>query len=95
MSTKTIPGKMVQHGFEQLTGLSSAKALTVPNNATLALIQATTQNARYRGDGTDPTAGVGMLLVAGAEPTLYRGDPRGLKFIEATASATVEVTYFG
>lgn len=81
-------------GYEQITGLSTVKTLTVPAGATLALLQAEAQNIRWRNDGTDPTAGIGMILVAGQAPTEYKGDLSLLEFIEATASAKLNVAYF-
>ena len=42
-------------GYQQITSLSSATGLTVPQGATLALIVPETQNVRWRDDGTNPT----------------------------------------
>jgi hypothetical protein len=50
-------------GFEQVTGLSSAKGLTVPDRATRALITCDTQNVRWRDDGTSPTAAIGIRML--------------------------------
>jgi hypothetical protein len=85
-------------GFQQITSLSTVKTLTIPAWALGALIQPDTQNVRFRCDGTAPTSTVGMLLVAGQ--TYYfdvsGADAQGLaalQFIEATASATLNVQY--
>ena len=48
---------------------------------------------RWRDDGVDPTASVGMLLVAGT-PLQYDGDLSRIKFIETTASAKLNVSYY-
>lgn len=80
-------------GYEQNTTLNTAKALTVPGGAQRALIQATGQNVRWRDDGTDPTATVGMQLAAG-DSLFYTADLSALKVIEEAASAKLNVTYY-
>lgn len=88
-------------GYQQITDLSSAIGLTVPARtpeglsakANFALIIAETQNVRWRDDGVDPTASVGMLLVAGT-PFQYDGDLSKIKFIESTASAKLNISYY-
>ncbi len=42
-------------GYQQITDLSSAVSLTVPNGANYAIIEAETQSVRWRDDGTAPT----------------------------------------
>lgn len=88
-------------GYQQITNLSSAVGLTVPQrdatglNArpSIALITAETQGVRWRDDGVDPTASVGMPLAAGV--TLqYDGDLNKIKFIEQTASAKLNISYY-
>ena len=89
-------------GYQRISSLSSATALTVPTvdpvsglNAkpTIALITPETQNVRWRDDGTDPTSSVGMPLSAGV--TLqYDGDLRRIKFIETTAGAVLNISYY-
>lgn len=88
-------------GYQQISDLSSAVGLTVPTltpngsntKANFALIIAETQNVRWRDDGVAPTASVGMLLVAGV-PLQYDGDLSKIKFIEATASAKLNISYY-
>ena len=88
-------------GYQQLGTLSSAIGLTVPvrtpdgmsAKANFALIVAETQNVRWRDDGVDPTASVGMLLVAGI-PFQYDGDLAKIKFIETTARAKLNISYY-
>lgn len=89
------PPGMKQLGYQQLTGISSAQALTIPAGTSLALCIPETQAVRWRDDGTDPTASVGQPLAVGAE---LRYDGMGLaklKFIEQTATAKVNVVYYG
>lgn len=89
-------------GYQQITTLSSAQGLTVPQvdpvsglNAkpSIALITPETQAIRWRDDGTAPTASVGMPLAAGV--TLqYDGDLSKIRFIEQTASAKINISYY-
>jgi hypothetical protein len=89
-------------GYQQITGLSVAKGLTVPTidpntgltvKANFALITPDTNGVRWRDDGTAPTASIGMPLAAGV--TLqYDGDLSKIKFIESTASAVLNVSYY-
>src|SRR5258708_24301896 len=92
-------------GYQQiLTGaLGSAVGLTIPTTTTppptsfttqippgFAIVQNTgTASARWRDDGTPPTATVGMLLVAGAELD-YVGDVTKIQFIQAAGGAQLE-----
>ena len=88
-------------GYQQISSLSSATGLTVPardgignvQQPTFALIIAETQGVRWRDDGTAPTASVGMPLAAGV-PLQYDGDLTKIKFIEQTASAKLNISYY-
>jgi len=88
-------------GYQQITDLSSAVGLTLPLTTpngsnckpSFALITPETQNVRWRDDSTNPTASVGMPLAAGV--TLqYDGDLSKIKFIEQTASAKLNISYY-
>lgn len=80
-------------GYQQITALSSATALTVPAGARYALLKCTAQAVRWRDDGTNPTAAIGMLIDVGDE-FFYAGKLSRLRFIEATASAVLDVSYY-
>ena len=88
-------------GYQQITSLSAAAGLTVPTRTpdgskqqpTFALIIAETQGVRWRDDGTNPTASVGMPLAVGV-PLQYDGDLTKIKFIEQTASAKLNISYY-
>lgn len=80
-------------GYQQITNLSASTALTVPKGATMALIAPLTQGVRWRDDGTAPTASVGMPISAGAYIS-YDGDLVKIRFIEQTASAELNVSYY-
>jgi len=84
-------------GHQQVTGLSATKTLTLPSGTRMALLQAETQDIRYTLDGTTPSSTNGLLLTAGDYPTpvtVEAGLPDA-KFIETTASAKLNATYFG
>jgi len=80
-------------GYQQITSLSSAAGLTPPQGATLALIVPETQAIRWRDDGTNPTGSVGMPVAAGSYLS-YDGDLNRVKFIEQSASAKLNVSYY-
>lgn len=91
---------MVVLGFEQLTGISAAKALqSKPAGTRQIWMQAEGQHVRYRIDGENPTASVGMRLLKDVnEPTVLDAVGESiadLKFIEEQSTAKVNVTYFG
>ena len=88
-------------GYQRITSLAAAAALTVPTRdpnglsarPSLALITPLTQSVRWRDDGVDPTATSGMPLLAGV--TLqYDGDLTRIRFIETAASAELNVSYY-
>lgn len=84
-------------GYEQLTGLSAVKGLTAAayDGASYAVLQAESQDVRWRDDGTNPTASVGMILLNDPPvPIAYFGDLSAIKFIEETASAKLNVSYY-
>jgi len=81
-------------GYKQITSLSAAANLPdIPKGATLALIVPETQGIRWRDDGVDPTASVGMPVAAGSYLS-YDGDLTRIKFIQQTASAKINVSYY-
>jgi len=93
--TYVVDGNLKALGYEQVTGLTAAKTLTIPTGARVVALQAQDQDIRWRDDGTDPTATVGMILIAGDRPFLYNGnDLTALSFFEAAATAILNVTYY-
>lgn len=81
------------NGFQQITGLSTVKALTLGTGARGALVQAEVHDVRYSVDG-NPTASVGVLMAVGDSPKYFSGrDLTRLRFIETVASAKLNVTY--
>jgi len=88
-------------GYQQITSLSASTGLTVPTTdpsgnkqqPTIALIVAETQGVRWRDDGTAPTASIGMPLATGVL-LQYDGDLSKIRFIEQTASAKLNISYY-
>ncbi|MFO0204070.1 MAG: hypothetical protein ACK528_13175 [Alphaproteobacteria bacterium] len=80
-------------GYQQITSLSAAAALTVPSGATLAIITPETQAVRWRDDGTNPTSAVGMPVPISTVLS-YDGDLQRIRFIEQAASAKLNVSYY-
>ena len=80
-------------GYQQLTVSSTSVSLTVPDLANRAVIQAQGDSVRWRDDGTDPTAAIGMLLYTnGTVPSdllSYDGDLESYK-AECLAAAREE-----
>jgi len=81
-------------GMETLNGLSAVKGLpNVPPKAIYALLQAHGNAVRWRDDGTDPTAAIGHLIPADKKYR-YISELLKIRFTEASASATLTVTYY-
>lgn len=88
---------IIQVGFERLTGLSSVKTPTIPNGTTHVWLQAETQAVRVTFDGsTAPTSTVGAVIRADDPPLELSVDlVKNAKFIEESASASLNLIYFG
>lgn len=87
-------------GFEQITSLSSAVGLTSSKyldgttpKANVVVLCARDQAINFRSDGTNPAATVGITLAVGV-PFTYDGNLSTIKFIEATATAKLDVEYY-
>ena len=88
-------------GYQQITSLSASAGLTIPTvtpeglngKPVFALIVAEGAPVRWRDDNTAPTASVGMPLAIGV-PLQYDGDLRKIKFIEQSASAKLNISYY-
>jgi len=81
--------------YEQVTGLTAAKGLTAATfaGATMAVLEAEAQDIRFRDDGVDPTATVGMILKVGV-PYEYVGNLAAIKFFQTAATAILNVSYY-
>lgn len=80
-------------GYQQITSLSAATGLTVPRGATLAVIIPEAFAVRWRDDGTAPTSAVGMPLAI-ATVLSYDGDLSRVQFIEQSAGAKLNISYY-
>jgi len=98
MNLKAITTRL---GYQQISSLSAAASLTVPTvdvnglacKPSIAIITPETQGVRWRDDGVAPTASVGMPLAAGVS-LQYDGDLTKIQFIEQTASAKLNISYY-
>lgn len=93
---QTVQGYLQPAGFVQLTSLATAAGFSanqIPDNAKVVMIQAESQTVRWRDDGTNPTTTVGMNLVAG-DMLVYSGTMSAIKFIEVSASAKLNCTFY-
>lgn len=84
-------------GYQQIEVLTSSVGLTLPTTGGVqpvyAIIQAEAQAVRWRDDGAAPTASIGMTIPAGSE-LRYDGDLTKIRFIEVTATAKLNVSYY-
>lgn len=90
-------GSVTQLDYQQIDDLTTAKALTVPAGTQYAIISTEDGSARWRADGTDPTASVGQILWATAAP-IFAGAAflAALKFINMSGNTSkLNVTYMG
>lgn len=65
-------GSMTPNGFEQLSGLNPATALTVPAGSSYAIMTAGFGPVRWRADGVAPTDTIGTAIEDGASTTVYQ-----------------------
>jgi hypothetical protein len=79
-------------GFQNLS-VTTAVALTVPSGATHALMTVDTGsgNIRFREDGTNPTASVGLLVQAGNAVELT--NLANVRIISTTGTTVVNISY--
>lgn len=98
--TAGAPYHAVDKGYAQAT-FNTATAAVAPGvaaaiaaGATWAVFVCETQNMRYRGDGTNPTAGVGNPLLIGEQLVWSATNLGALEFIEQVAGAVLNVNYF-
>lgn len=91
-------------GQGQLTVLTAAVAIStatiggtagIPAGTETVLLQAETQNVRYRDDGTDPTAAVGLILVALTVYEFTIQQIARMKVIESAATAKLNIACYG
>lgn len=99
--TMNIKAVTTCFGYQQITSLSAAAGLTIPavtpeglnGKPVFALVIAEGAPVRWRDDNTAPTASVGMPLAVGV-PLQYDGDLSKIRFIEQSASAKLNISYY-
>lgn len=91
---KQTSGNSNSLGFASLAlGASAVGLPNIPAGATSAVIVAETNAARWRDDGTAPTAAVGMNLAVGQVLT-YDRPLAALKLISQSATCNLTITYY-
>ncbi len=99
--TMNIKAVTTCFGYQQITSLTAAAGLTVPTvtpeglngKPVFALIISEGAPVRWRDDGVAPTATVGMPLAVGV-PLQYDGDLNKIKFIQQSATAKINISYY-
>lgn len=82
-------------GFSQIAVSGSAIGLgVIPENVIMTLVTVDGGDVRFRDDGTNPTASIGMRVERGGA-LKYDADPSVLKFINTSAAATLNITFYG
>lgn len=82
--------------IEQLSSLAGSTALTnLPAGTSMIMVVPESQAVRWRDDGTAPTAAIGMPLAVGQTLVYTAKNMSALRFIEQTASAKINVAYYG
>ena len=97
--TGQISGTAGGAGTYQLsaTNTASSAATTsggIPPGATMAYLDAEVAGVRYRDDGGAPTATVGSLIATGNPGIFYTGTLSALRFIAATGSPLLNVSFY-
>lgn len=80
--------------YVQMSGLDSVKSLPdIPPDAMIATVIPEGAGVRMRKDGSDPTSTVGMPIPVGGGAKLFGSEISSARFIQQTASATLNVEY--
>lgn len=90
----SIPGPQLPQGYQQVTDLTAVVSINPPANVCLAVIQAEGAAIRWRDDGVNPTATVGMRLPLGSE-LRYDGNLSAIRFIQEGSGGKLNISYYG
>jgi hypothetical protein len=82
-------------GYQQITSLAAATALTFPAGTGKIILRPAAQAVRFRADGTNPTASVGFPIQVGERFELETSSLNAFRVIEQAGSAALEVLYLG
>ena len=99
--TMNIKAVTTCFGYQQITNLSASVGLTIPTTTpeglngkpVFALIIAEGAPVRWRDDGIAPSTTVGMPIAVGV-PLQYDGDLSKIRFIQQSASAKLNISYY-
>lgn len=86
----SAPYAFTSTGYQQLTGVSTATGFTPPALSTTCYVTSETVSVRYRTDGTNPTASVGVLLAANQQ-LILTASLSTVKFIPTSGSTILDV----
>lgn len=88
-------GVLIPLSHVQITDLSSVTPLSpyVPEGARVAIIQAEVADVRWLDTVGNPSSSFGMVLYATAD-ILYAGNLTDLKFIQRSAGAILNITFY-
>lgn len=93
----TFPNGIKPVGYQQLTVSTAAVGFTIPKGAIRARVNVQDQSIRWRDDGIDPSAIVGMLQKADTYFDVY--DTQELKAFKAIrvdgSDAKLNISYYG
>ena len=90
-----FPNSPILGTAQYAVAITTATSLTVPSQATYAVVCVETQAARYTVDTTTPTASTGMPIAAGSCIALQSNATiNRFQIIQQAASATIDVTYY-
>jgi len=82
-------------GYQRITDLTGSTGFTIPDGTSHVLVVVEAQAVRWRDDGSDPTATIGMPLSAG-DTMEYDGSKIPLvRFIEVVGGAILNISYYG
>ena len=88
-------------GYQQIsaTTLVASTGLNLPTPPVgrpimAAVIQCNGGTVRWRDDGTNPTASIGMSLATGSELDYY-GEMTAIKFIVSSGTPILDISYYG
>jgi hypothetical protein len=100
LPTGDTPLTLVTYGgepakaYERLSVGSGPVGFTLPTQAAYAIIDCETAPVRWRADGVNPTATVGMRLLADERLLMDVADLSAVRFIAIAATANLNIHYF-
>ncbi len=78
----------------KLSACSINNVVGIPAGANLVVVRTESQTVRYRDDGVAPSSGAGQPILTTDPPMVYEGTLSAIQFIQASSSATLDVTFY-